>query len=104
MKKHFFLFADRKVAIVYWYDNETYKFIGPLYDSGPRFKENDCIKRYSIYNKEATVIDNDGISIYKKKTNKHQFPIPPLNVSHEKNKHDYPGLVGWAYNLNPDDI
>lgn len=71
VKKHFFLFADRKTAIVYWYDKETYKFVGPLYDSGPRFKENDCIKRYSLYNKEATVVNAEGTSIYKKNTNKH---------------------------------
>jgi hypothetical protein len=71
VKKHFFLFAERKTAIVYWYDKETSKFIGPLYDSGPRFKENDCIKRYSLYNKEATIVDREGTYIMKKKTNKH---------------------------------
>lgn len=71
VKKHFFLFADRKAAVVYWYDRETSKFIGPLYDSGPRFKENDCIKRYSLYNKYATITDGGGTYVMKKETNKH---------------------------------
>ena len=104
VKKHFFLFADRKTAIVYWYDRETSKFVGPLYDSGPRFKENDCIKRYSLYNKEATVVNSEGTFIYMKKTNKHQFPICPLNVVHDRNIHSYPGLYGWAYEQDPDEI
>ena len=101
VKKHFFLFADRKTAVVYWYDRETSKFIGPLYDSGPRFKENDCVKRYSLYDKEATIVDGEGTYVMKKKTNKHQFPISPLNVAHEKNRHDYPGLDDWAYDQDP---
>ena len=49
VKEHFFLFEDRKVAIVYFYNTETTDFIAPLYDSGPRFKRNDCKKRYSIF-------------------------------------------------------
>ena len=37
VKKHFFIFEDRKTAIVYFYNDETCDFVGPLYDSGPRF-------------------------------------------------------------------
>jgi hypothetical protein len=39
-----------------------------------------------------------------KKTNKHQFPICPLNVIHEKNVHIYPGLDGWDYEQDPAEI
>lgn len=47
--EHFFLFESLKAAVVYFHNTETGDFIGPLYDAGPRFKKNDCQKRYSIY-------------------------------------------------------
>lgn len=49
VKKHFFIFENRKTAITYFYNDETCQFIGPLYDSGPRFKKEDCVKRYSLF-------------------------------------------------------
>ena len=85
VKRHFFLFANLKTAVVYFYDAEYHKFIGPLYDSGVRFKKNDCIKRYSLYMKEATVVEEDKIYGIIKETNLHQFPICPLNVLHDNN-------------------
>ena len=87
IKEHFFLFEERKTAIIYFYNTETGDFIGPLYDSGPRFKKDDCKKRYSIYGKKAVVNDSGHISTFVKETNLHQFPIPPLNVAHDKNRH-----------------
>jgi hypothetical protein len=61
IKKHYFIFEDRKTAITYFYNDETYDFVGPAYDSGPRFKKNDCVKRYSISGKEAIVSDNGNV-------------------------------------------
>jgi hypothetical protein len=84
VKKHFFVFEDRKTAIVYFYNDETYQFVGPLYDSGPRFKKDDCIKRYSLFNKEAIVSCLGQLSTKIKCTSQHQFPISPLNVNHNE--------------------
>lgn len=82
VKKHFFIFEDRKTAVVYFYNDETSDFIGPLYDSGPRFKKEDCKKRYTICGKEAIVIDEGNVCHFMKDTPLHQYPITPLNVSH----------------------
>jgi hypothetical protein len=87
IKEHFFIFDDRKAAIIYFHNLETGDFIGPLYDNGPRFKKDDCMKRYSIYGKLAVVNDSGHISTFVKETNLQQFPIIPLNVSHDRNKH-----------------
>jgi hypothetical protein len=87
IKEHFFLFEKRKAAVIYFHNTETGDFIGPLYDSGPRFNKEDCKKRYSICGKKAVVNDLCQISTFVKATNLHQFPIPPLNVSHDKNRH-----------------
>lgn len=56
VKEHFFLFEERKVAIIYFYNEETTDFIGPLYDAGPRFNHGDCKKRYSLFHKDAVVV------------------------------------------------
>ena len=71
VKGHFFLFAELKTAIVFFYDAEYCKFIGPLYDSGVKFKKNDCIKRYSLYQKEAFVVDGNKLYGATKETNLH---------------------------------
>ena len=71
VKGHFFLFAELKTAIVFFYDAEYCKFIGPLYDSGVKFKKNDCIKRYSLYQKEAVVVDGNKLYGATKETNLH---------------------------------
>lgn len=71
VKKHFFIFEERKTAIVYFYNDETCQFIGPLYDSGPRFKKDDCIKRYSLYQKDAVVSTLGQIRTEIKNTNQH---------------------------------
>lgn len=71
MKEHFFLFEDRKTAVVYFRNTETGDFIGPLYDAGPRFKKYDCIKRYSIYGKDAVVNDKGKITKFIKLTDLH---------------------------------
>lgn len=49
IKEHFFLFENRKVAIIYFHNVETSDFVGPTYDAGPRFNKEDCKKKYSIY-------------------------------------------------------
>ncbi len=85
VNRHFFLFAELKTAIVDFYDTEYSKFIGPLYDSGVRFKQNDCIKRYSLYGKEAIVVDEENVYGATKETALHQYPICPLNKAHSSN-------------------
>lgn len=82
VRKHFFVFENRKTAVIYFYNSETCDFVGPLYDSGPRFKKEECIKRYSIYNKEAVINDFGKESSFIKETNLQQFPILPLNTNH----------------------
>lgn len=58
-----------KTAVVYFYNAETCNFIGPLYDSGPRFKKKDCEKRYSIYGRKAIINNLGEISTFIKETN-----------------------------------
>jgi hypothetical protein len=71
IKKHYFVFEDHKTAVVYFYNDETYDFVGPVYDSGPRFKKEDCIKRYAIVNKEVVVNDNGRLYSITKTSNLH---------------------------------
>jgi hypothetical protein len=66
VKEHYFVFEERKVAIVYFFNSETSKYIGPLYDSGPRFRKEECTKRYSLFGKTATVCDQGRISKFTK--------------------------------------
>ena len=87
VKRHFFVFEERKVAIVYFYNSDTCQYVGPLYDAGLRFKKDECKKRYSLFGKVATVCDEGNISEFTKQTNYHQLPIPPLNVCHSRNQH-----------------
>jgi hypothetical protein len=61
VKKHFFVFEDRKTAIVYFFNEETCDFIGPLYDSGPRFKIDECVKRYALFEKEAVIVESGQV-------------------------------------------
>ncbi len=100
VNKHFFVIEERKIAVVYFYNAETCQFIGPLYDSGPRFKTKDCCKRYSIEGKQAIVSDHGRIGELMKTNNVHQFPIPPLNVGHHTNRHNFSQLKGWAYDID----
>ncbi len=89
--KHFFVFRAHKGAVVYWYDTETCKFIGPLFDRGSKFDEEKCKKLYSVINKQATVNKSTTQEIeeeFTKTTNLHQFPILPLNVLHSRRTHD----------------
>jgi hypothetical protein len=71
IKKHFFVFEDRKTAVVYFYNAETCQYVGPLYDSGPRFDKDKCKKLYSIYQKEAIVSDLGKESSFAKETDLH---------------------------------
>jgi hypothetical protein len=70
---------------VYFYNDETYDFVGPVYDSGPRFKKDDCIKWYAVVGKEAIVNDDGNIYAVSKETRLNQFPIVPLNLTHKWN-------------------
>ena len=47
---------EKKAAIVYFYDDETYKFIGPVADIQAGFDKERCLNLYSIPNKIAKVI------------------------------------------------
>ena len=89
VKEHFFLFEDRKVAIVYFYNTETTDFIGPLYDAGPRFKRDDCKKRYSVFLKAAVCQANRFATI----------PYSSTHVSHMKNRHNFV-TVCCNYDIN----
>ena len=62
IKEHFFLFEQSKVGVVYFHNIETGDFIGPIYDAGIRFKKDECKKRYSVFGKEAVVVEG-GIEV-----------------------------------------
>lgn len=51
IKEHLFVFEKFKVAVVYFYDSELLKFIGPLADVQSNFDREKCMKLYSIQGK-----------------------------------------------------
>lgn len=68
------MFDERKTVVVYFYNSEVGSFIGPVYDSGPKFKREDCTKRYSIFGKQAIVVEGGAEQLNKafvKETNLH---------------------------------
>ena len=65
------MFENRKAAVVYFYNSETSQYIGPLFETGPRFDKEACKKRYSIYGKEAIESDLGKESSFKKETDLH---------------------------------
>jgi len=61
-----------------------------------------CKQKYSIYKKEAVVIDGCKESTFIKETNEHQFPIPPLNRVHQESHSS--SLANWSYNVDSEHI
>ena len=53
IKYNLFLFNEQKAAVVYFYDDETYKFIGPTANIQSGFDRSKCMTLYSVIGKSA---------------------------------------------------